>query len=197
MKRLLLLIALCAFAAPAHAQMQTLIDHPFSSGGYGGPEVRLTSLDGDTEVLVGGRGGWVVNHRFVLGGGGYGLATTHYLDVPEGARRLRLEGGYGGLLLEYFVRPQDLVHVSVGTIIGAGGVAVLEGSRHDHTQDSLDETAFFVAEPMVGITLNLTTFAQIGLEASYRFVSGSSLDAVSDADLSGPAGGLLLRFGSF
>lgn len=197
MKRTLLLLACLTLALPVHAQMQTLLDGPVTHGGYGGPSVRLTQLDGDTELLVGGRGGWIVNHRFVLGGAGYGLATTHYLDGPVDGRRQRLEGGYGGLLIEYFVRPEDVVHVSVGTIIGAGGLAVLEGSRHDRVQDALDETAFFVAEPMFGVALNVTPFAQLAFEGSYRFISGSTLSGLSDMDLSGPSGALLLRFGSF
>ena len=31
-----------------------------------GPAIRFTQIDGDFGVLVGGRGGWIINHRFVL-----------------------------------------------------------------------------------------------------------------------------------
>ena len=32
----------------------------------------FTTLNGENAVLVGGRGGWIINHSFVLGGAGYG-----------------------------------------------------------------------------------------------------------------------------
>ena len=50
-----------------------------------GPAIRFTQIDGDFGVLVGGRGEWIINHRFVLGGGGYGL-TNQGCDLARGRR---------------------------------------------------------------------------------------------------------------
>ena len=123
--------------------------------------------------------------------------TAHYLDDTYVFVADRLEGGYGGLLLQYYWMAEQVVHLSLSSIIGAGGMAILEGRRSDFHGDTIDETAFFVAEPGVGIGLNVTTFFRIGLEASYRFVVGSHLIGFSDADLSDPAVALSLHFGRF
>ncbi len=40
--------------------------------------LKSTSISGKSAWLVGGRCGWIVNHSFVIGGGGYGLAS----DIP-------------------------------------------------------------------------------------------------------------------
>ncbi len=62
---------------PAFSQEQTLIgDGDIESGGFGGPAVKVTSINGETAVLIGGCGGWIINHTFVLGGAGYGLVTN-------------------------------------------------------------------------------------------------------------------------
>lgn len=62
---------------PVFAQEQTLIGSgEIENGGFGGPVVKVTSINGESAVFVGGRGGWIINHTFVLGGAGYGLVTN-------------------------------------------------------------------------------------------------------------------------
>jgi hypothetical protein len=55
-------------------------------GGFGGPEVKGTSMLGTGSVLVGGHGGMVLNHVLVVGGAGYSLAT--FIDVPQSLQTL-------------------------------------------------------------------------------------------------------------
>src|SRR4051812_32899151 len=45
------------------------------NGGYGAPEVRVTSIAGSPGILFGSQGGWIHDHVFVLGGAGYGLVN--------------------------------------------------------------------------------------------------------------------------
>ena len=193
---LALLGAAAFFAGSAAAQMQTLVNGDVTHGGYGGPLVQATWIDGEPGVMVGGGGAWIVNSTFAIGGAGVGLATLHRADGYEG-NKPTLEGGYGGLTLEYFHRPQSLLHLSAGTLIGAGGMAVLDGPRTDHDRESFDETAFFVARPHVGASLNVTSFFQVFGSAAYRLVVGSTLPGYGDAALSGAEFGIGLRFGSF
>jgi hypothetical protein len=93
-------------------------------GGFGAPVVKFTQIDDRFGVLVGGRGGWIINGSFVVGGGGYGLANQANFEHVTNASgdRGRLAMGYGGHELTYVLRPDELVHVSLGVLIGAGGV---------------------------------------------------------------------------
>lgn len=195
------LVFLLLLAIPVLAQEhETLIGGKIESGGYGGPMLSFTSINGEAAVLVGGRGGWIINHRFVLGGGGYGLSTNLRADVqgPQG-EELFLEAGFGGVLLEYYFHPQRLLHFSLQTFIGGGSVTYSD--RNQNTDDDTDEPYgmdnFFYCEPGVTLTLNVTSFMRLGGGVSYRYVNGVSLAPLKNSDLAGPAVNVFLNFGSF
>jgi hypothetical protein len=168
------------------------VDH----GGFGGPVVRLTVVDGDFGVMTGGRGGWIIDHRFVLGGGGYGLVTeleTELPGPPDGSGNPtyvteKIDVGYGGFIIEYVVASDRLIHCTFEGLIGAGGASTRLGDRDE---------AFFVAEPGANLVLNVTRFIRAGLGASYRYVGGLGLGELDSADLRGAAVVLSLKFGSF
>ena len=164
-------------------------------GGFGAPVVKFTEIDDRFGVLVGGRGGWIINGSVVIGGGGYGLANMSDFDhLTNGAGDPgELGMGYGGLELGYVHRPDELVHVSLGVLIGGGGVV---WNREGQSGDQVDD-AFFVAEPEVDVVLNVTSFLRAAVGVSYRFTRGVELFDLRDADLSGFAGLVALKFGSF
>ena len=56
--------------ATAAQNAQTLMGSDIRHGGFGGPVVKFTEIDGQFGVLVGGRGGWIINDSFVIGAGG-------------------------------------------------------------------------------------------------------------------------------
>ena len=79
----LLAVLLLFLSQSSRAQEETLMGSgEIASGGFGAPVVKFTEITGDPAVLVGGRGGWIVNHTFVLGAGGYGLVTMHKTQDP-------------------------------------------------------------------------------------------------------------------
>jgi len=195
------LVFLLLLSIPLLAQEpETLIGNKIESGGYGGPMLSFTSIDGKAAVLVGGRGGWIINHQFVLGGGGYGLATNLHADVqgPEG-EELFLEAGFGGVLLEYYFHPQRLLHFSLQTFIGGGTATYSERDKHsdDRINQEYDTDNFFFCEPGVTLTVNVTSFMRFGGGVSYRYVNGVSLAPLKNSDLGGPAVNLFLNFGQF
>jgi len=165
------------------------------NGGFGAPVVKFTQIDDRFGVLVGGRGGWIINSSFVIGGGGYALANLDNFEQVTNASgdRGRLAMGYGGLELTYVLRPDDLVHFSLGVLIGAGGVAWNPRGPSGNQEDD----PFFITEPEVDVVLNVTRFMRVALGASYRFVRGVDLFDLGDADISGLAGVVTLKFGSF
>lgn len=192
-------------AAACSAQEQTLlgsgsVDH----GGYGALVVKFTSINDELGVLVGARGGWIINHTFSIGLAGYGLATQNrpLREAPPGYPYVNM--GYGGLDLEFIMNSDAVVHASIHTLIGAGAVGFRRWNgdewwsgdpfnagwenRHD---------AFFVVEPGVNVDLNVISWFRVSVGGAYRYVGGVSSAVSTNSKLSGPSGMVTLRFGSF
>jgi hypothetical protein len=189
MKTTFLFLLLVIGVFPAQAQEETLIDGPIENGGFGGPVLKIGSFNGETGLLVGGRGGWIINHSFIVGGGGYGLANNVNAKAlgPYGERYLNF--GYGGLELEYVAHPLRLVNFSVQTLIGAGALSWRDEDVRVAMRDS-DSDTFFIIEPTLHVTLNVTKHFRISGGMGYRFISGLT-------SMSGPSGVLTFRFGKF
>lgn len=201
MKRFVFVSILLAFSIPAAAQEQTLISGPVESGGFGGPVVKFSQIDKEFALLVGGYGGWLINHSFMIGGGGFGLANsihgsrTAQLYYGTGDN-LRLQFGYGGLMLEYIGEHNSLVHYYVSALIGAGGVNY-EYINNYYYNDFDEASPCFVLEPGIGAELNVARFFRIGAGASYRLVRGTDLVGISDSQLTDFSASLTFKFGKF
>jgi hypothetical protein len=190
---IILLLFVCAFSS--FAQDETLISGNIESGGFGGPVLKIGSINGEAGILVGGRGGWIINHSFILGGGGYGLVNDIKAKTlgPNGERYLNF--GYGGVELEYVSQSNRLVHLSFMTLIGAGAISWRDNNIRFGVNP--ESATFFIAEPEVNVSLNVTEYFRMSAGVSYRFISGAQSLASSNANLSGPTGVLTFRFGKF
>lgn len=188
----------------------------FRSGGYGGPQIKFTDIDGDLGVMVGGRGAWTINRTFSLGLAGYGLVTQHdakYVDTAGKNVNGVINMGYGGMYLEYIYQPLEYVHLAANVLVGAGAVNYSEDMWHSDSSDDEFDThsnsnkpwkAIFVVEPTLAVEFNITTYFRISLEGSYRFVSSirendlyKANQSLKDINLKGFSGGLTLEFGCF
>jgi len=180
--------------APAPGERsETLIEGSVEHGGYGGPRVSFGRVAGHDAVHVGGEGGWIVNHRFILGGAGYGLVT----DQPApGALSATddLKMGYGGVLVGYTLLPQRVLHATFTALVGAGGLTTENRTSHSGSDHS---DSFFVLEPAATIELNVVQHFHAGIALSYRWVRGVETDGLSNSDLSGLFGSMVLKFGKF
>lgn len=180
-------------------QPQTLVDGSVTHGGFGGPSVKFGDVAGSASVWVGGRGGWIMNlsehHAISLGGGGYGLVTNHRVPVPvDGNDDLYALNGYGGFIFEYTNQSYKLIHFTVSSLIGGGGLLL----RERNYEDVSDEVnSYFIFEPEVNAELNVTSFFRITAGASYRMTSGISEFGFGDSDFSGLQGTITLKFGGF
>ena len=209
MKNLTILLLLTFITLPLQAQEQeTLFSSPVDHGGFGGPLLKVSQIAGETGLLVGGYGGWLIDHRLMIGAGGYGLVSNIRADAaaeeaysPHG-EKLYVEFGYGGIMLEYIIAPSKLLHLNVQTLIGGGSA----GYREDWYDDSWDwhgsyrdrHEIVFVLEPAVNAELNLTTWFRVAGGVSYRYVTGiNDLVALQDSDLSGLSANLAFKFGAF
>lgn len=219
----LLILALPSFSQEEGGeQIKTIFDSSgdIDHGGYGAPFVKYANLLDQDALLVGGRGAWMIDHRFGLGLAGFGVASTvrnseymDYLREDRGyvnIRNERFEMGYGGILLEPILYYQSPVHVSFPVIIGAGGAAY--SYRQEHTfpgpNDDDDEfdrfsrefthgAAFFVMEPGVEVELNIHRLIRFNVGATYLYVSNVDLPKTDTGDIRGFTGHMGIKIGKF
>ena len=101
--------------------------------------------------------------------------------------------GYGGVLLGYISRSDRLIHLTVETLIGGGGISPYS----DTYSNNFESDAFFIVEPEVSFIANISKLIRFGFGASYRFTSGVEYLGLNDDDITGPAINLMLKFGKF
>ena len=188
---------------PADAGPPTLFGgQRITFGGYGGIDVRYSRVSSQDALLVGGEGAVLLNHRLAIGGGGYGLSSLVSGPRSANGEPTFVGFGYGGLVVrDNFVNERP-VYLSVGALIGAGGVGFFEQvSEDEHDPDPLDSGldagAFFVVEPSVGIHVNVARWMRVGASAAYRFTRGIDVEGLDDSDFSGPSAGGHVEFGWF
>lgn len=197
MKNIIVILAVIfLFNVSVYSQEETLINQGnVVHGGFGGPVVKFTSVNKELGILVGGRGGWIIDHTFVIGGGGYGLSNNISSGQIVNGKNMYLNFGYGGFEMEYITNWDKLVHASFYLLIGGGGVNLKE-SNHDMSWNK-DTNSFFVLEPAVNVELNIVKFFRINFGASYRFISGVDSYGLQNNNLAGPSAMLTLKFGKF
>ncbi|GJQ61925.1 MAG: hypothetical protein SCALA702_09780 [Melioribacteraceae bacterium] len=197
MKKIVILIVFL-FSSMLFAQQETLLrDGHIEHGGFGGPVVKFAQVKGEFGLLVGGRGGWLINHSFVLGGGGYGLTNNIKTDININGSTRRVQYGYGGVYLAHFFDPYKIVHVNIGLLIGAGATNISDGDYFDNEGTFDNSDSFFALEPEVSLDLNVTSFFRVGAGISYLYVSGVDRYGLEDSDFSGPSLFLDFKFGKF
>ncbi len=187
-------IILLFSAISIFGQAETLVSGELENGGFGGPVVKFTEIDGKFGLLVGGRGGWIMNHTFVLGFGGYGLVNQLDSDFILNGEMLPLMMGYGGFEMEYIFSPDNLVHFSIYLLLGGGGLTYKE--LHDWNSLKVTDN-FWIAEPAVNVELNISSFFRISAGVGYRLVSDVNLGDLTNSDIGGIGGVLTFKFGKF
>lgn len=197
--RAAVIIVLALFlGAPLYAQ-ENLIGGDVELGGFGGPSVQFTSINGEFGLLAGGWGGMIIDHTVAIGGAGYGLVN----DVSEAnapAATPYLNFGYGGGFVQYINGSDNLIHFTGRILIGGGGLGFRSSNDNDEhssgDRDTLNDV-FFVAEPSVEAELNVIKWMRLCVGGGYRFISGIEIAGITNGDISGPHGQVMVKFGSF
>lgn len=176
-------------------------------GGFGGPEVKFSTINGEFATFVGGRGGVIINSSFIVGIAGYGVVTSHELDnyfisgYADSSAYLRV--GYGGLYLGYVINPLKIAHITTGLTIGGGGAMYTrayyqpEEDYWDKHKFTYESSPFMIIEPAIGAELNITKFMRVEIGASYRFITFVELPQTVNSDIAGFSGYLIFKFGKF
>ncbi|UCG91468.1 MAG: hypothetical protein JSV97_10370 [candidate division WOR-3 bacterium] len=177
---------------PRETQDETLITGKTRLGFFVAPVMKITELNDNVEAFTGGHAGLIINRNFMIGVGGFGLAD----DFEYGtARDPLVDFGYGGLLVGYINNSHELIHLSVHSLIGGGGLCYRRWYDVWYDEQYID--AVFVLEPGLDLELNVTRYFRIGLGGSYRLVYGVNFDDLSNYDVSGPAASVTFKLGKF
>jgi len=188
-------------------QINTILnnDYPMSHGGYGAITMKYGKILDQDAWFVGGRGGWLIDHRLTLGISGAGLVSRvtndDWLPInPNPDIDARLFTGYGGLLLEPIIFHKSNFHIAVPITIGAGGATY--GLQHsDFWSEPIffEETTevFFALEPGLELEINVVHFMRINIGASYLYTSDILMPSVDPGFMRGFMGSFAIKFGAF
>lgn len=171
-----------------------------SSGGYGAAEIRYSQLNHQDVMVIGGRGGWIINNTFVIGGAGYGTTrggrdnnSISGFDVADQAKESKeMTFGYGGVLLEYWHGSDRLINYSVSNLLGAGGLGF-----EDKITKETKSYSMFIDEIEASLVVNWADHFRTNFGVGYRFVGGAKHFDISANDLSGFFAGVGFSFGKF
>lgn len=178
MKRAIVTVMLLA-AAFAGADADPLLPR---LGGAGGPDFRITLLDGKVAMLGGGPAYVVIDGSLWLGLGGWYLEG----DADDG-----LFIGYAGPSAGWLFFPDSVVSFGAWLTAGMGGYVRTDADTGDRS-----EGGFIAIEPEVCAFVAVTPSSRIGIGASYRLGIPVQGTAATLADLSGPSAFLALRYGA-
>ena len=157
---------------------ETKAEKPKTSGGFGGPVLKVTQINDVFGLMVGGRAGWIYKHTYAIGGWILRLAQRHRgRDVADSEREF--EFAYSGLELEYILAPGQDVHLSAHTLMGFGGLTdryqragPYYGYYDEYGRWGGPDDSFFIVEPGLNIVWNMKTYLQIYFGGSYRYIRG-------------------------
>ena len=181
-------------------EFKTIFSNKRSNGGYGALSVAYSEIDNKDAIIVGARGGWIINHSLAIGLGGYGFANDiNYDNLFNDNRDYNLAGGYGGLFVEPIIGPKLPVHISIPILFGLGGVSYVEHHNNWDYWWSTDDKSdvYFVFEPAIELEFNVTRHFRLAATASYRFTSDIEMLYTDPDILEGLTAGLVFKFGKF
>lgn len=183
-------------ASSPQQEEKTLLSTPVKHGIYAAPVLKFSSFgpEGNGSLIVGAQGGWILNHKYVVGLGVYGLSTrVKAADLQEIAGLVTIFN-YGGLFLCYIHNSYNLVHVEVTTLIGVGEVNYRD---EEYWAKYPNGDNFVVFEPGINAIINITPGFRAGAGLSYRYVDRLGIIGMETGDVSGINFNLMFQVGHF
>ena len=162
-------------------------------GGFGGPKFgSALLLDGNWYLFSGGKGGVLINRKYVIGLEGN---MIHQFTKDE----RNFSYSQGGFLFEYIPNITKSIHLSYGTVLGGG--VIYEKDSDGKKLKNKDYQGLFCIKPHVSLNFNFAKFfiGSIDMAYTWNFAnSGSySIEGINIDDASGLNFGFTLKFGKF
>lgn len=182
--------------------IQTLGGENSHHGGFGAVSFKASEFNSKDIVLIGFRGGWIINRAMAIGFEGYGIIpTAEYENIdPNSSLTSIAIGGYGGMFIEPILYSNKVVHVTF-PIAGGGGwlgyIVDWERNQNYYSNDLIDDDVFWYVEPGAALELNVARNFRINMGATYRFSKDLELINTPSTGFDGWNYFLTLKFGSF
>ena len=160
------------------------------SGWFLAPTFGTTVFGDRVNYMPGLRGGIYLNKRFALGVTAQGVASS---DTKVDENEVRNLGSYGGLLVQYVWRSDQLIHGTLESTIGNGRWCAVGTAD----ADSCSGKSFLVFEPVANMEINLSKHVRLASGVGYRFAVAGSGEGPSSRDMSSLVVRSSLIFGSF
>jgi hypothetical protein len=156
------------------------------TGWFLAPTVGTTTFTDGVRYLPGLRAGLYLNEKFAVGIAAHALVGS---DTKLEGDDLRNLGTYGGLLLQYVWRSDQLIHGTLESTIGDGRwcTAGTDGAC----------SQFMVLEPAANVEINVAKHVRLATGVGYRLAVTGDGDGPSTRDVSGLVIRSSLIFGSF
>ena len=175
-----------------------------SNNHFGAVILKYSDISEQGALLLGARGGWMIDESFGIGAGIYGLVSDFSVRLID---QDRLEDNsdnvdliYGGAEVSYMFSPDRKLHFAVNTLLGFGNFSVNYtkiNKQNNYHNDFNGGATFFVAEPSVSLMANITSFLRFDFGIAYRFATSLDDQSVAIEDVSGLSGIIALRLGNF
>jgi hypothetical protein len=167
-----------------------------TNNGYGGPVIKISRFNGKMAFMTGGRGAVIINNRYTIGGGGYGIANLIELPGSDQYTKRCFKMGYGGIELGYIISSGKIVNADISLLVGPGAAFVQNKPKNKGEKSFDDDFKFFtVIEPSIYSIFDLNRHLCLQAGISYRYVYHSHLGYISDPDIRGFSFCLGLFFG--
>lgn len=169
-------------------EVRTISGDNYHSGGFGAISFKGTDYMGETMIMAGVRGGWIINRAVALGFEGWGIIPTAKLTDVYQFDDVIVLGGYGGFFIEPILFSNQIVHVTFPVSGGAGWM----GYNLDFTDPNnggnvggsylVDEDVYWYVEPGVALEVNVSRHFRMDFGASKRFTQDlEMMNTPSDA----------------
>ena len=194
MKKIYLALLAILVCAALNAQEETLLGSDLSSGIYGAPVFKTGLFNGHPGYISGGRGAWIINHKFAIGGGDYSMYNdlrSAYLSQNE--KPLYYDLTYGGFEMEYISNSDKFIHGTVRVLLGKGTLKLVE----HNPEITMKTDRLKIVEPSLNLEMNICSWLRINAGVSYRLFMNLELDEISYRDINGPSGQIAFKFGGF
>jgi len=168
--------------------------------GYWGVNSRYSKIADSNAFLLGPRAGLTINNNFAVGLGAMFLLFPRDMDKLCGDSYSGVyktaSFNYGGLLLEYYLNPKDLIVFSAGSLIGGGSLKL--SGKDATTKNSISkDNKFFTVEPEINVFINITRSCRFSIGTSYRYVSGINIEDLKSKDFNGFTASAMVQLGWF
>jgi hypothetical protein len=152
-----LIILLLFFSVPSFILPQ--------QGAYIAPVLKFSSINGQGSNLLGLKGGWIINKRFIIGAEYYALNSNvkaNWINPSNGISTL-IKFTTGGLNFEYIFFHESVFSASAEMFMGGTGINIQPSSFYG--------SDFLIWEPQLNANLDLNDWSHLSLGLSYRTTS--------------------------